>query len=274
MSDQSFLALAEQYRSNGWCRFALPRPQVVFSVRDMLERRLRELLGQPEVTLATYHQFAPPEQHDELQWALVNSFWDGDCSVAICRDNLALLREFVGTDLHVQNRPYLRLVRPARHEDNIGFHRDTAYGQSLYEVTLHIPFTALDAHGSLQFASGSHVRSEAHYGIVPTGAAPWPKGSKKHLMGFPYAPKKITADISGELVPVPLALGQAVLFPPSTIHGQEINGMETTRVSVDLRLVNSFAPITIRRELGSRGYVPLCESPVAEVANRYQAANA
>lgn len=273
MTQIDYTAFEEHYRTHGWVRFDLAQTGTILAIRDMLEAKLRELVGAPNATLARYHEFVPDDRHEDIQWQLVNAFWSAQGSIAIARANLPLFRVIIGVDLHVQNKPYLRVARPGRRDDNIDHHRDTFYGQSMYEVTIHLPFTALDARGALKFGSGSHIRSEAHYGIVPTEHAAWEKGSRKHLMGFPYAPKRITADISRELVSVPLTLGQAVMFPPSTIHGQQVNEMETTRVSIDFRLVNSFAPIKIRQELGSRGYVPLCESAVSEIARRYLAAN-
>lgn len=75
-----------------------------------------------------------------------------------------------------------------------------------------LPFTQIGNRGSMKFASKFHVRSGANYKIVSSGQSPWPKSSRKHLMAFPYARKKITADISKELVPVPLQIGQAMIF--------------------------------------------------------------
>ena len=42
-----------------------------------------------------------------------------------------------------------------------------------------------------------------------------------------------------------------------------------TRFSIDFRVVNSYAPIEIRKENTSRGYVPLATSTVSKVAKSY-----
>ncbi|MGQ0675214.1 MAG: glycosyltransferase, partial [Rhodospirillales bacterium] len=274
MLNSGLTALEDHYRDHGWCRVNLPDARVIFTIREMLERRLRAAVGDDRATLERYHEFVPDERHEKVQWDLANAFWEHDCSLSIGRANHAFFRAFIGPDLHIQRKPYLRIARPGRRDDNIGFHRDTFYGQSPYEATLHIALTPLDERGALQFVSGSHTHSEADYAVVSLGNAAWTKGSPKHQMGFPYAPKKITAPIESDLTPVPLTLGQAVLFAPSMIHGQEVNRMATTRVSVDLRLVSTFAPVKIRQDAGTRGYVPLGESVVTEVAKRYYAANA
>ena len=55
-----------------------------------------------------------------------------------------MLKEFTGIDIHIQKNPFLRIARPNKIEDNIGFHRDTLYGQSQFEVSVHVPLVNLD----------------------------------------------------------------------------------------------------------------------------------
>jgi glycosyltransferase involved in cell wall biosynthesis len=263
--------LDDHYRSYGWCLVDLPQPQIFGTIVETLEIKLREMVGDPSATLTRYHEFVREHQHEEVQWALASVFWDARFSEQIGRENAAFFRAFIGPDLHIQSKPYLRIVRPGHGGDNIGYHRDTFYGQSPYEVTVFCALTDLDARGALRFVPGSHVLPDSNFGIVPAGKAPWGKGSQKHLLGFPYAPKKITADIDADLRPVPTHVGQAIVFSPSLIHGQVMNDMESTRVSVDLRLIESFAPIKFRLDLSQRGYVPLHESAITNVARRYYA---
>lgn len=265
----AFERIDAQYRSQGWSLVDLPQPQVIFEIVSALEDKLREITGNPSATLARYHELVADDRHLDTQWTLANFFWESRFSEKIGRENLEFFRAFIGPDLHIQNKPYLRIVRPGRREDNIGYHRDTFYGQSPYEVTVFCALTDLDDRGALRFVPGSHVRSDDEFGIVPVGAASWSKGSQKHQLGFPYAPKKITADIAADLRAVTMRTGQAIVFSPSLIHGQELNSMETTRVSVDLRLIESFAPVKYRQDLSQRGYVPLLESAVADVAKRF-----
>ena len=76
-----------------------------------------------------------------------------------------------------------------------------------------------------------------------------------------------------DLIPVPLKIGQGILFSPSTIHGQEINKMITTRFSFDLRLINSNAPVEFKKDLTPRGYKKICMSVIDQVAEKYIKAN-
>ena len=268
MSGLDLVALNAAYNECGLCKVTLPAADSLRSIRDAIQAHLRKLTNNDKITLESYHECVTDDQHETLQWDLVNFFWNNDFSMAIGKANYGLFCSFIGPDLHIQRHPYLRIARPGRETDNLGYHRDTFYGQSPFEVTLHIPFTDLDADSCMQFVAESHVAPESAYKVVSMGQASWPKGSKKHEMGFPYQPKKIIGYL-GKLRPIQLKFGEAILFTPALIHGQEVNRGPHTRFSVDLRLVNTFAPIKIRDDLSSRGYVALAESAVATNARKY-----
>ena len=70
-------------------------------------------------------------------------FWSNELCYKLARAEIELLEGFIGADLHVQQRAYLRIARPGIREDNLGFHRDTFYGQSPYEVAIHVPLVDL-----------------------------------------------------------------------------------------------------------------------------------
>jgi ectoine hydroxylase-related dioxygenase (phytanoyl-CoA dioxygenase family) len=73
--------------------------------------------------------------------------------------------------------------------------------------------------------------------------------------------------------PVPLAVGQALVFGLSLVHGHGINAGSRTRFSTDIRVVNSLVPVPRNRGVHDDYYVPLCSSAVSRSAHRYLAAN-
>ena len=77
--------------------------------------------------------------------------------------------------------------------------------------------------------------------------------------------------IAQRVTPLPLRLGQALLFSLPLVHGCEINAEKMTRWSSDQRLMPTFAPI----DMGTRQvqYTRVNESPIALCARRYQEAN-
>ncbi len=273
MDDSTYSELNRHYLEKGWCRVDFPDPGAIADIRDLLETKLRALCGDAEVTLTTYHQAIDDARHADILWALANYFWDEELSYRIGQTQLSVFRAFIGPDLHIQGQPYLRISRPGKSTDNIGLHRDTFYGQSPYEVTVHIPFTTVDADSALCVADDTHLNAEADFEVVSKGKADWDKGSPRHLMGFPYAPKKILDDLGTRLHSVPLQLGQAMIFTPALIHGQEVNRGDTTRVSTDLRIVNSLAPIHIKDKDALRGYRELSVSAATQAARGYHANN-
>ena len=61
-------------------------------------------------------------------------------------------------DLKALKKPFLRIARPFKIEDNIGLHKDTIYGQSPYEMSIHVPLMSLGNKSCLKFAKNIPAR--------------------------------------------------------------------------------------------------------------------
>jgi sporadic carbohydrate cluster 2OG-Fe(II) oxygenase len=181
----------------------------------------------------------------------------------IVEAEMPFFHALVGKDLHIQSVPYLRVSRPGIETDNIGLHRDTWYGDSPYELSVWIPLTDTDVGNSLLVAPGSHVWPEEE---LEEGKKQADKGSVKHSLGFMYAPKRLGRPI--EVKPLPVKVGQMIVFSLSLLHGQEVNRSTRTRVSMDVRVANSLAPIQWERSKQNY-YQPLSVSPLREQALKY-----
>ena len=261
--------LDKNYFTNGWVRINLINLNSLKITIATLEKTLSKLTNKKNAKLHNYHNFVDDIEAKDLRWKLTNTFWKYNFAEKICLENIDIFKNIMGPNLHIQSKPYLRIARPNKPNDNIGYHRDTYYGQSPYEVTFHIPLTKVTKHGALKFVSNSHIKSEKYYKPQKKKSS-HEKGSKEHLMGFPYAPIEMEKSrFVSELRPVPLKIGQGILFSPSTIHGQEINTMITSRFSFDLRLINSNAPVKFKKDLTPRGYKKVCESAIDQVAEKY-----
>jgi ectoine hydroxylase-related dioxygenase (phytanoyl-CoA dioxygenase family) len=177
-------------------------------------------------------------------------------------------------DLHVQRYPYLRAVRPGKPDDAVPLHRDTYYGTSPYEVSVLVPFTRVHASAAIRVISGSHLAPDAAYPYVQTVSPDVTIRSPKHRLGFAYAPRLLDPALADTAEPVPLEVGQALVFGLSLVHGHGINTGGRTRFSSDIRVVNSLAPVTWSRGVHQDYYTPLRSSPVSRSAARYLAANA
>ena len=71
--------------------------------------------------------------------------------------------------------------------------------------------------------------------------------------------------------PVPMRVGQLLIFSLSLVHGSAQNTGKTTRWSSDVRVVNALAEV----DLSARPdyYEPLCRSAVSSGAQAYFDAN-
>ena len=180
---------------------------------------------------------------------------------------LSYFRTLIGADLHIQQEPFLRISRPGIPDDNIGLHRDTWYGDTPYEISVWIPFTDTDEGNALRVAPGSHLWSEEAYPIERFDGGV-EKGSVKHSLGFIHSqPKRYVTP--PETIALPVRVGEMIVFSLALLHGMEVNRSKRTRVSMDVRLANSLAPVKFSRSRDANYYEQLCVSPVTEAARRY-----
>lgn len=230
------------------------------------------MLHNPSITLETYHAIiSDDDRHIRTQKILSDFFHTHHLARSIITKNTAVFAALLGKDLNFQRAPYLRITRPGKPQDNIGYHRDTHYGGSPYEVSVLVPFVNLSRRNALCVLSGSHIRTESDFPFVQTRSADVIKGSVKHKLGFPYAPKVMDPEPLKRIRPIPLRIGQVLVFSLSTVHGSVENIGRQCRWSSDMRLVNAFAPMNLSQRPDY--YEPLSRSVVSEQAQRYLAAN-
>lgn len=257
----------------GWLAADLPDPSAVVAVRDRLLAWLQDRL--PELrSLEEYHLSASgEEQHVGLLHGLSRWYWEQDLGRTIIAANLDLFRTLLGPDLHIQRYPYLRAVRPGQTRDAAPLHRDTYYGASPYEVSVVVPFTDMGESCSLRVISGSHRAPDSDYPFTQIVSPDVVVRSPKHELGFPYAPRLLNSALMDRAEAVPLRVGQALLFPLSLVHGGGIDTGTQTRFSTDIRVVNSWAPVSMSRGVHPDYFVPLCSSVVTSTARDYQEIN-
>ena len=247
----------------GWVTLDLPNPAEVFAVRDALLTRLRAT-SLPELErLDDYHRWtSDDERHIAVLYDLSTYYWDEQHGRSIVLDNLELFRALIGPQLHIQRRPYLRAVRPGHPADAAPMHRDTYYGASPHEVSIVVPFTDIEAADAIRVISGSHRSPDSDYPYTQHHSETVEIRSPRHRLGFPYAPKLLDPAVVERAEPVPLTVGQVLVFGLSLVHGGGVNSSERTRFSSDIRLVDSLAPVPWSRGVDEHYFVPLCAGPI------------
>ncbi|MEO8667553.1 MAG: phytanoyl-CoA dioxygenase family protein [Bauldia sp.] len=258
----------------GWAAIDLPDPSAIFEARDRLLGHLRKSFPALD-RLDDYHlHVSDDDRHVAILHDLATFYWEAALGRPIVAGNLALFRRLIGPDLHVQPFPYLRAVRPGVTADAAPLHRDTYYGASPFEVSVVVPFTDMDAAAAVRVVSGSHLAPDSAYRYTQTVSDEISIGSPKHQLGFAYAPRLLDPQLMDVAEPVPLQVGQALLFPLQLVHGGGINTSRRTRFSTDIRLANSLAPVQWSRGVREDYFVPLTTSAVTSAAKAFLAANA
>jgi hypothetical protein len=244
------------FGTEGYLLKTLDNIECVLDVRAQFEKHLKKRVS-CESTLETYQNFISNDVDQvKIHYDLSQLFWSGQWHVEIFRKNKEFFEEVVGPDLDIQTKPHLRLARPEKPQDNIGFHRDVEYGSTAYEISCLFTLTKLDILGAIQLVPGSHSFSEIKVRSIKNNEVE--KGSIKHQLGIPYALKTLDDDsLRSKLIPIPMEIGEVLCFSLAVIHGQEVNRSSSTRWSIDARIKNSFV------KSGSRNnyYTNLYSSP-------------
>lgn len=255
------------FLKNGWILIDLPCQDPVWHAREQLQKKLQELTSS-NITLEDYHLIAKDDPyHTDIQLQMTNFFRAEKFAKRILSQQTDFFKHFVGLDLLVQKQPYLRMTRPGKPQDNVGYHRDTFYGGSPYELSVLIPYVECDANMTLKVLSGSHLLSEKLFPVEQYISEDVTKGSDKHKLGFLYAPKLMEPSIEEKMEPVPLKIGQVLIFSLAIVHGAVENKGQKTRWSSDVRVVNALAPVDFQNRPDY--YEPFHSSPLTEAAKLY-----
>jgi hypothetical protein len=256
----------------GWVAIDLPDPSPVRQIREQLLSGLRgqfQNLSQIE----HYHTLSDDDRHISTVHEISQKLWHAKLGYQIIAANLELFQRLIGPDLHVQQYPYLRVVRPGRREDAVPLHRDTYYGASPFEVSVVVPFTDMGADSALRAIPGSHLEPDKAYPFTQTLSETVKFKSVHHQLGYAYAPRLLDPSVDTRAEPMLARVGQALIFGLSLIHGGGINSSSRTRFSMDIRVVNSFAPVNFHRGVHTDYYIPLCSSPISRSAQRFLTEN-
>ena len=252
------------FAEEGYVLVSLPDQSSVKSVRRRLNDKLSEIMGQ-KFNLEDYHQYIQnDDQHIEIHLEMLMFLHETELYLKVLAENKTVLVSLIGPDIDVQVCPHLRIARPGKPQDNIGFHCDIDYGNTSHEMSCITALTDLNEAGAVKVLPASHARPRMQTVAVVNDKAP--KGSKLHRLGVPYSYKRIVDEGYKEnMVPVPMKIGQALCFDLGVIHGQEVNNSSDTRWSIDVRLKNILAPTNTREGY----YKSFSKSPLTEAAEKY-----
>jgi len=258
----------KKFTHDGWVILDIPQPNIIQEYAALLKQQVQEHAG-AVLHLSGLHTHFNDVTFKKMHKSLSKLLWKSEFSLRICKNLMPILKELIGLDIMVQYNPYLRFVRPHRYDDNIGYHRDTQYGQTPYELAAHIPFVDLDERSALCVISGSHRLPESYFLVAKSNERAILKGSLEHRLGKPYSPKRMNVPEGLKTEPLAMRVGQVAFFSPALFHGQEVNSGNITRVSTDIRFVSPYVDAKIRVGKVHAGYIPVSSSPVQQLACEY-----
>lgn len=254
--------MIDKFIRDGWVIVDFNNLAILHLIRNKLEQKTGCRLWE-------IHNYCNDETTKKNHVILSELFWKEEYSLIVAEVLLPQIQQLIGLDVMVQYMPYLRISRPRRSQDNIGYHKDTQYGQTPYELAVHLPFVNLDDGSAIKVISGSHIMPESAFSLVTPEGPRIEKGSIENHMGKPYAPKCLKVPDGMKTTPLTMKIGQCAIFSPAIFHGQEVNEGDVTRVSCDLRFVSSHHADKVRVGRVHAGYVPVLRSPVEQVAELY-----
>ena len=130
--DINFKKNSNLFIKNGWTKIKLKSDSnsALFNAQNSLLKFLQTII--PNLNkLEDYHKFIDSdERHLDIQIKITEYFRKNKFMHKIVNENLNNISPYIGLDLMIQKNPYLRIARPFKSIDNIGYHRDTAYGSS------------------------------------------------------------------------------------------------------------------------------------------------
>jgi sporadic carbohydrate cluster 2OG-Fe(II) oxygenase len=254
----------EKFDSCGYVVLKLTNTDSLTKFKNKLLLKVQDILDNKNITLENIHQYIKSEQEKiDIQYTINKMVWEDADYKNIILENIDLFYRLIGRDLDIQTQPYVRVARPHCPEDNIGYHRDSFYGNSVYEISVWIPLVNIDEKSALNISESSHLLGKIPYTKVTSEEVE--KGDRKNSLGFQYAPKIIDKSFSFSKRPIPLNESEILVFSLGLLHGQEVNEAEITRWSIDIRLKNSFTPTQTKDGY----YTNLVKSPVSKAAELY-----
>jgi hypothetical protein len=251
----------QQLETESYAVCDLPNPQAVLEVREILEGWLRELTSVADITLETYHHHLDDDDaHLRVHERIAERARERRLNRHILLGQLELLHTLFGPDVAMTCRDNYRIVRPGKEVDNLGYHRDSDYGNSAYELNFLIPLVDVDARSGLQVMPKSHLLEENELVLEQVKHPTITAGSVRHQLGFMHTPKIIKNLDTAKLVAPAVKIGQALTFVPHCIHGQIVNRGDITRWSTDMEVCNALAPIQWKTTSGQPRFEILTQS--------------
>ena len=149
------------FSKEGYILLSLPDRETVEFLRGRLEDKLSKIMKR-KLNLKDYHQYVQNDnQHTDIHLEMLLFLHETELHFEVLAKNKEVLELIMGPDIDVQVHPHLRIARPEKPQDNIGFHCDISYGNTCYEMSCIIALTNFNEAGALKILPESHSQPMA-----------------------------------------------------------------------------------------------------------------
>ncbi|MGE8176477.1 phytanoyl-CoA dioxygenase family protein [Pseudomonas fluorescens] len=156
------------------------------------------------------------------------------------------LSHHLGFDFVFENDPLIRYHIPSKLDDRyrladgelFTLHSDTLLGDYFQQINMWLPFCDVKNTGALSVCSkNASINTLKNY--VKEQGYTYDKYKESRVNFFDYAKQRpqLMADLRSDAMPTNLRYGQCLMFDPRILHGTAENVENTTRVSMDFRII-------------------------------------
>jgi hypothetical protein len=251
---------------DGYAVVELNQPKIISEMQNLVKKSMN--LGEFTDRTLSFDSYA------EKVKTAIDDMAKSELVKRLLEKQKDLITNLCGPDVDYQWYPHIRVSRPDAKTDTSGWHRDTFYGNSPYEVNWWFPVFDLPQGSGLRFLPGSHRMPSKNVrpAAIPEDIAKdrtVARGSVANQIGFLYQPQMddtIAGMKQGDDVLVAPKVGEAIVFLASLLHaGSTGTNTNQPRISIDIRVRNCHAPTSTKPGF----YVPLFRGLVSECANQF-----
>ena len=173
------------------------------------------------IDLSMLHEIIDSSNVNKARLEAFNSINSTNWSQLFKTEMLDHVTSLIGPDLAIQRKINLSIQLPGDYSSILTAHTDCNSGDSPYQLNIWIPLTNCFDTNSMFVLD--ETRSELYYASLSDQSDS--TNSKPEMSDF-----------------LKIDEGDYIIFPPSLIHGNQLNETKQTRVSLNFRVKSLFSP--------------------------------
>ncbi|OUR93631.1 hypothetical protein A9Q84_19375 [Halobacteriovorax marinus] len=205
----------DHYTRNGFAK-------VSFKEIDSLKLKMSKILGFSDFD--NIHELVTPSEINDLRLKIISGLSNKEVKDHIYSSLDDELNALIGSEIAIQKNINVNIQIPGCDQSLIPFHSDVLCGNSPYEVVVWIPFVNVYDTKSFfvyDLETSALIKEDIRANVSRSEL------EKKYLKKKKF---------------IELKVGEALVFSPFLMHGNQVNEHSETRLSLNIRFKNYFSP--------------------------------